>query len=197
MSSRQGLAWQEGKVKEWYGEIKPHPLMVSNLIAASHVTDPKAAADLLLMPEANHPMGQLAGLWDYLQRYLRLNPDAVDSTVVAKLMTLAVSGDVDLKSMALMALDVCCAERAEVRAFLNERLKSLPPEEQAVRNRWAVTAYYLGNAYAADGDQPKAIRCYNKALALRPDNAVVRSRLAFAHLKSGDIEAGIAELKAG
>jgi len=193
--SDQSVAWQEAKVKEWYGELKPHPRMVANLIAAASATDPKTAAELLLVPEANHPMAQLAGLWDYIQRFLRSSLDSAEPAAIAKLMALAKTDDVDIKSMALMALDVSSAEREDVRTFLTERLSSLGRNEQAVRNRWAVTAYYLGNAYAADGDIGKAIRCYRKALQIKPDNIVVRSRLALAHLKSGDFESGITELK--
>jgi len=53
------LSWQEEKVKEWYGEVKPHHEMIGRLLKARDTTDPKAAEQLLLVPAAKHPMASI------------------------------------------------------------------------------------------------------------------------------------------
>src|SRR5262249_16590195 len=49
------LTWQEKQMKDWYGEIKPHHPIISNLIKAAETTDPALAVKLLLNPEPNIP----------------------------------------------------------------------------------------------------------------------------------------------
>jgi hypothetical protein len=188
------LAWQSAKVKEWYGETKPHHPAIASLIKARDETDPLAAAKLLLLPETKHLMAQAAGLGSWIERFLR--PDATpDAEAVRRLKELAKNPDLDIKALALTALHLSSDQSADMRAFLAGQLKSLGPREESVRNRWAIAADTVGSAVAGRGDLPGAIRCLEKSLEINPDNYVTLSHLALARLKSGDAAAAAAHLK--
>ncbi len=191
------LSWQEGKVKEWYGEVKPHNRSISNFIASAAIQDPQQAARLLLDPAAKHPMAQMAGLVTYAKRFLRPNMDQAAAPVITALRQFAEQDDPDLKSMALTALHISFDQQPAVRTFLDQQLKALGREEEPIKNRWAVAADYFGSAYAEQGDFTNAIICFGKSLEIKSDNVVTISHLALAYLRSGDIQRAISRLKAG
>jgi len=210
------LAWQEKHTKNWYGELKPHHPIISNLIKAAETIDPVLAAKLLLnpgipgRPAQSHPMAQMDGLVTYIKTFIRptssvnssSSPDhatEADRDVVAKLRQFAESDDLDLRSMGLMALHLGFDQTPKVRAYLDEQLKpasngrtGLP---DAVKDRWSVGADYVGNNFAAHRDLGNAAICYRKSLEIRPDNVVVMSHLALALLGSGDFDNGVQWLK--
>lgn len=188
------LEWQSAKVKEWYGEIKPHHTAIASLIKAREETDPLTAAKLLLLPEAKHPMAQAAGLGSWIERYLRPGT-APDAEALRRLKELAKNPDLDIKALALTALHLGDDQSVETHAFLAEQLKSLGRREEAIRNRWAIAADTIGSAAAGRGDLPGAIRCLEKSLEIKPDNYVTLSHLALARLKSGDAAGAIVHLK--
>jgi tetratricopeptide (TPR) repeat protein len=189
------LAWQEARVKEWYGELKPHPKAIASLLQARDTTDPQSAAKQLLLPDPGHLMAQAAALATWIERFLSPNQTRVDPDVVEKLKTLAQSPDLDLKSMALMSLHLGYDQSAGVRPFLVEQLRTLGSREEAVRNRWAIAADKVGSALAARGDLPNAILSLDKSLEANPSNYVSMSHLALAHLKSGNASNAVAWLK--
>jgi tetratricopeptide (TPR) repeat protein len=189
------LAWQSRKVKEWYGEIKPHNPTIAGLLKARDETDPQAAAKLLLLPDAAHPMAQAAGLGAWIERFLRPDSNAASPELLTRLKALAQSSDLDLKALGLMALHVGYDQRPDVREFLVAQIKSLGPREDAVRSRWAIAADTVGNLQVGRGDLPGAIRCLEKSVEIKPDNYVTLSHLALVRLRSGDAEAAIARLK--
>ena len=189
------LAWQSARVKEWYGEIKPHNPAVASLLKARDETDPQAAAKLLLLPDAAHPMAQAAGLGTWIERFLRPDSDAAPLELLARLKALARSPDLDLKALALMALHVGYDGRPDVREFLVTQIKSLGTREEAIRSRWAIAADTVGNLAVGRGDLPGAIRCLEKSVEIKPDNYVTLSHLALVKLRSGDAEAAVARLK--
>jgi hypothetical protein len=188
------LAWQSAKVKEWYGDTKPHHPAIAGLIKARDEPDPLAAAKLLLLPEAKHPMAQAAGLGSWMEKFLR--PDAAPGAEsVRRLKELATNPDMDIKALALTALHLGGDGSPDVRAFLAGQLKALGPREEAVRNRWAIAADTVGSAAAGRGDLPGAIRCLEKSLEVKPDNHVTLSHLALDRLKSGDATAAATRLQ--
>jgi hypothetical protein len=189
------LAWQSAKVKEWYGETKPHHPAIASLIKARGETDPLAAAKLLLLPESKHPMAQTAGLGSWIERFLRPDAAAPDPDTIRRLKELATNPDLDIKALALTALHLGGDRSPEVRAFLAAQLNSLGPREDAIRNRWAIAADTVGSAAAGRGDLAGAIRCLEKSLEVKPDNHVTLSHLALAKLKAGDATAAAARLK--
>ena len=180
------LSWQESKIKEWYGEIKPHHPMISNLIKALAVTNQTAAAKLLLDPAAKHPMAQMTGLLKFTVAWLRPNMDSVDPDVVTKLKSFAQSDDLDLQSMALLALHFAYDRDTNVHALLRDRLNTFKDENDPVRNLWAVAMDYLGSAYASEDNVTNAIITFRKSLEVRPDNVVAISHLAMALFQAGD-----------
>jgi len=189
------LAWQSAKVKEWYGETKPHHPAIASLIEARDESDPLLAAKSLLLPEARHPMAQAAGLGSWIERFLRPDSPAPDAEAVRRLKELATNPDLDIKALALTALHLGGDRSADTRTFLAAQLKSLGPREHAVRNRWAIAADTVGAAAAARGDLAWAIRCLEMSLEIKPDNHVTLSHLALAKLKSGDATAAITRLQ--
>ncbi len=189
------LAWQSAKVKEWYGETKPHAPAIASLIKARDETDPLSAAKLLLQPEAKHSMAQAAGLGSWIERFLRPDAMPLDAEAVRRLKELARNPDVDIKALALAALHLITDQDPGVRAFLVEQLRLLGPREEAVRSRWAIAADTVGSAHAARGDLAGAIRCLEKSLEIKPDNHVTLSHLALARLRSGDATAAAARLR--
>jgi tetratricopeptide (TPR) repeat protein len=182
-------------MKEWYGQLKPQPAMVSNLIQAREVTDAQVAAELLLVPAAQHPMAQAAGLVAYIKRFLRPDVELVDARVIEKLKALAASEDWDLKALALTALHIGCDSQPEIHSFLLAQRQGPDGLTPALRDRWAIAAAYLGDAYAAQGNHANAIRCFQRSLEVKPDSVVSLSHLALAYLNSGDIPNAISALK--
>src|SRR5256885_2146672 len=140
--------WQEDKVKEWYGELKPHNRAVANLINAADTQDAVAAAKLLLDPAAKHPMAQMSGLITFMTRFLRPNMETADPEVLVRLKAFSQSNDLDLKSFGLTALHLSFDQDSGVRSFVDDQLRGLRAENDPVRNRWAIAADYLGNGYA-------------------------------------------------
>jgi len=193
--SDRDLAWQERWMEVWYGELKPHPTMVANVIRAAGMEDARDAAPLLLASNVHHPMAQMAGLIEFYNRFLPVEAETTDPEVVERLKALAWGADLDLKSAALMGLDIGYGRDPDVAAFLEQQRSQLGGEEMAVRRRWSALAFYTGNAYAAAGALPQALRCYEKALKIRPDNVAVMSNLALAYLKAGDGGAAIEWLR--
>lgn len=189
------LAWQENKVKEWYGEIKPHPDVIANAIKSAEVRDPATAAPLLLASAARHPMGQTAGVVMWIERFLRPGMGATNAAVVAHLRALAQSRDPDVQALALMSLQIGFAQDPEVRSILDEHLGDRSPSRRAVRDRWAVAADNFASAAAARGDFPGAIFCLKKSLEVNPGNYVTMSHLALAFLREGEAQEAIQWLK--
>jgi tetratricopeptide (TPR) repeat protein len=189
------IAWQEEKVRLWYGETKPHAPAIAASIRGREFPDPGFAKDLLLLPEAKHPMAQMQGLATFIRRFVRPAKSAVDTGVIDKLREFALQENLDLKALALMALQVGSDERPEVRLFLRQQLESLGTNAIAIRARWAIAADDFGNALAANNDPQSALVCLMKSLEIDPKNVVTLSHLAFAHLRSNDPEKAISTLR--
>lgn len=190
-------AWANTQVQAWYGEIKPHHPMIERFLQAESISDPKAAAALLLEPNALHPMAQMAGLAAFVHRFLKpgMDPTTVDPSVKDKLLALAKSEDIDVQGLALAALHLSFDAQSDVRALLEVRKNSGKAEEDPLRNRWALAMDYLGGKLARGADFQSAIVCFRKSLEVRPDNIVVWSHLALAQLNSSEMPAGIQSLQ--
>ena len=77
----------------------------------------------------------------------------------------------------------------DVAAILRRRPAEAIPDLQALIDEYPkITLFYgaLGQAYAADGELPKAISSLQKALTLFPRNVPITIRLAEALMQSGD-----------
>jgi tetratricopeptide (TPR) repeat protein len=193
--AEKGLAWQEGKVKEWYGQIKPHNATIASRIQAANAADPVAAVKLLLAPEAKHPMGQAASLAEWIERFLRPGMPGGDGEALAKLQAFAQSPDLDLKALGLLALQIGFDQTASIRTMLDNQLKRHSGPNDPLRNRWAIAADNLGSLFAARGELPTAIICFQKSLEVKPDNFVTMSHLALAYLREGQTQDAIVWLR--
>ena len=191
------LPWQEARVKEWYGEIKPHNRAIANLLKGGETQDALTAAKLLIDPAAKHPMAQMTGLVTYMKRFLRPNMEQVDPEILIRLKAFLQSPDLDLKSLALTALHLSFDQDPSVRSSIDNQLRRPGPQNDPVRNRWAVAADYFGNGYAGSGDLANALICFKKSLEVKSDNIVTISHLAIAYLRSGDPQNAMVWLKNG
>ena len=191
------LAWQQGKVAEWYGELKPHHRTVANIMKAAQTPESAAAAALLLDPASNHRMAQMAGLVSFAKRFVRPGMDPFEPAVISKLKAFAASEDLDLKAMALASLQIGSRRESAVQSFVDNETRNLGSNEPAVKNRWAVIADYLGGEFAARGEMDPAIVCFQRSLEVKPDNVVTISHLALSHLRAGNTAAAVDALERG
>jgi hypothetical protein len=191
----RGLDWQLTKTREWYGETKPHHLLVENLLEARSEQDVPTAAENLLAPEAAHPMAQAAGLSQFIQRYLHPDSNASEPVAVERLLVFTKSPDLDLKTLALVALQIACNSDALARSAVQQAKGQLGDDNDPLRNRWTVTADEWGTILAQREDLPGAIRCYQAALEIQPRNFVSLSKLALAYLRSNRAEESITTLQ--
>ncbi|HKQ38351.1 MAG TPA: multiheme c-type cytochrome, partial [Verrucomicrobiae bacterium] len=130
------LAWQETKVREWYGSIKPHNALIASVIEAAK--NPAAPKEQLLSPESGHPVAQMAGLAEFVRTSVKPNTPLQASD---KVHAFSRSPDSDLQALALMAMHVS-----------GEITVDSINASGAVKNRWAILADQLANTFAARDD---------------------------------------------
>ena len=184
------------QVTAWYGALKPHPAPVAALLAADSVSDPAAAARLILSsPDDRHPMPEFAGLAAVLQRYASPDMPGLPGEITARLEQLAHSADADVAALALATLHLARGTDSDVHRFLARQLRDLGPRDTPVRARWAGILEIRGGTYLSRGDYESALAAYRKALELEPrDPAVVRS-LGVAYTRIGDYSNAIEQLR--
>lgn len=173
----------DGKVREWYGEIKPQKPIVDGLVRAQTETERHEAARLLVRTDMRHPMAQFMGLSQMLEQFLEPDMASIEPEILDSLKALSRTDDIDLQSLALAALHFVAGERATVRLYLAERLKTT---DHRIRDRWVLALGYLADTYRATGDAGRAIITYRKALEIQPDEARIHHNLAQALAEKGD-----------
>lgn len=176
----------QAQVDHWYGSVKPHPPLVSGLLAARETSDSDSIAQLVLRYEPDDAIAQFAGLSYYVEKVLRPDMSSLAEGAQTALERLALSDDIDVRSLALAALHYSRGEDEDVRHFLSIRLDSLGTDEMAVRRRWVVTLGYLGDRARSTGDDAAAIASYRKALEILPDDPRVLANAGIAYSDAGD-----------
>ncbi len=182
----QPAAALDGRVREWWGELKPRAPAVAALVSAGEIGDRSAAARLLLDPDARHPAAQFAALGEFLERYLTPDMPALERDVVDRLERLAAGGDGDVRSLALASLHLARGNDRAVRGVLGRQLGSLGAAADAVRKRWVVALGFVADGYRSHGEPSRAIVAYRKALEIRPADARVLLNLGLAYADAGD-----------
>jgi tetratricopeptide (TPR) repeat protein len=182
----RSVASLQAQVDHWYGSVKPHPPLVAGLLAARKTSDSDSIAQLVLRYEADDAIAQFAGLSYYLETVLRPDMPALADGAQAALERLALSDDIDVRSLALAALHYSLGDDAGVRRFLSARLDSLGADQMAVRRRWVIALGYLGDRSRANGDDAAAITTYHKALEILPDDPRVLANAGIAFSEAGD-----------
>ena len=183
------------EVRARWGELKPLSPAIAALMQATTVNDPSRAAELVLDPEARHPMTQFAGMSHYLEKYLVPDMPALDRSVVERYQRLAESRDVDVKALALASLHYARGNDPGIRADLAKRLWALGDGDAVVRRRWALVLGYLGDAARERGDHAAAVTAYRKSLEVLPSDAHTLLNLGLAYEGLGDHAAAVEEYR--
>ena len=183
------------QVKAWYGEIKPHNQIVRDFVRALAVTDTTRAAELLLHPDANHPIAQTRSIFAYVRRFMDTEMTQPDDAVIAKLKQMVLEDHIELKSFAMMALHLGYGNMPQVHRFLSEQLQQLGAQDYPVRLRMVLALDYLGIKHLLKNDIPNAIVCFEKALQLLPDEVGVNLNLAYAYRKTNRLQDAVNLLK--
>ncbi|MFQ5674290.1 MAG: tetratricopeptide repeat protein [bacterium] len=187
----KNVSWLQAKTEEWYGQLKPHKRIITNLLAAQKVLNRKDAGNLMLDYEENHPMAQIAGLSMFIQEYLSPEMPYLEPEIIARLKGLAESENMDLKALALMSLHFCCDKNPDIHGYLLEELQSLESEENNIRERWALALAYLGGVYREKAEYDKAIASYEKATEIIPDDAATLVNLGIVYDRNGETDKAI------
>jgi tetratricopeptide (TPR) repeat protein len=181
----------EARVREWYGEVKPHPDVVQALFAATRATDARSAA-ALLTPETGHRFAQFMGAAEFLQRFLSSDMPSFPRAAEERLRRLAGSDDIDVQALGLASLHLAKGEDPDVRRFLAERLAGLGALDRAVRARWVLALGFIADRHRAAEEYFKAIAVYRKALEVVPDDPAVLRNLGLAYAGAGEAAGAVA-----
>lgn len=185
----------EAQTREWYGELKPLKAIVAAQNRAREFADVEEAAAALLVPDAAHPLAQVAALSLFAERYLRPDMNSLPPSVEMALRNLAGVNERDVKSAALATLHLARGESRSVRRYLARALRSLGESESSVRNRWAAALAAFGDRYARQGNWREAAAAYGKALEIRPGDPAILRNLGFSLLSGGDEVQALASLR--
>jgi len=153
--------------------------------------DAVAAARSILAAHERHPIAEVTGLAQLLQRYARPDAAVLDAQAVAGLERLAAVADPDVQALALAVLHLGRGTEPGVRRFLSRSLRSLGERDHLVRSRWVWVLLVQGDAYIAKGDYADGMAAYRKAAELEPRDPMVLRRLGIAHSRMRDYTAAI------
>ncbi len=181
----------QAQTEAWYGTLKPHKPVVTNLLALPRTSDRVQAGRLALADTSHHVMARMAGLAFFVERFLEPDMPALEPEIVRALKRLTETPDPDLKALALAALHLSRDQDVGVHDFLLAQLARLGAEEPLVRRRWTVALAYLAGVYRDRGDLESAIRTYRKALEIHPDDADVLLNLGVAYRDAGQLEQAV------
>jgi hypothetical protein len=191
----RSVAWQQEKTDEWYRTLKPHNPLLTNNMMAKNVRDIDEAADLLLNSDACYPAAQVAGLFDFIKRFLKPDMRSLSREIIEKLKRLTENNDIDVKSLALAALHLSADTNKNVHTFLIEQLRSCGDLETAVRIRWAFAMDYVGMLFASNRNYVNAIKSHKKSLEIVPSDTYTLINLGWAYKNSGDYSSAVATFK--
>lgn len=183
----------EQRVRQWWGDIKPHPPAVEALHRSAPRRSRLLAARRLLEPAADHPMARYAALVAFIKRYLEPDMPALEPEIVDRLKRLAADADLDVRATALMALHLARGQDTALRSFLKQAIRAAAPEERRpLLDRWGMAVDYLGTEYAAAGRSQQALKAHRKALEVRPDDAVAWINLGNVYGNRGQLRVAAA-----
>jgi len=158
---------------EWYGELKPRKPIIEAQTRSVLPDDRVAAAGALLLPDANHPIAQVAAMGQFVKEYLWPNMSHLEPAIVQPLRQLAKDENLDVRSVALATLHYALGEDTETRRFLADQLEPLEELDHPVRARWVIALRLFGDWLGEQRDYSAAITVYKKALEVIPDHATV------------------------
>ncbi|MFQ6615947.1 MAG: tetratricopeptide repeat protein [Fidelibacterota bacterium] len=194
----KSVAWLQAVTDRWYGPLKPPNRAVRKLLEAGETKDPMEAASLLLLDNEDHPLAQMMGLSRFVKEGIQSSPGSVlHPEAVERLKNLSRSDDLDIRALALAALDLCCREDAEIAVLLAEGVSALELGEDPVRLRWALALDFLGSRYFLKGDYASAVLAYGKAHRIHPDDASILINQGHAYFRKREVELAIQAYREG
>ena len=173
-------------VKTWWGELKPHKPIVSNLMRAKSGELPTDSLFVLLDSDTRFPMAQAAGLIHIIEERLRPDMHHLDERIVQGLKKLSKDDDIDLRALALMALHFARDNDVEIHNYIAQALVENRENGISLRGRWANALAYRAQSYAGAGDFRKALLTYAKALEIFPENIPVLQEMSLAYKAAQD-----------
>lgn len=183
----KSVEWLQAKTVEWYGELKPHKEMVSNLMAVNPEMDRKSAGQLLLNGSTVHYVGHMASLSQFVQNYIEPDMGELEPEIVEGIKQFVGSPDLDLKSLALASLHLAQDNNPKIHNYLAQKLEELQGDEvDKVRKRWGMIMPYLAKKYEDRGAYQQAIIAYKRALEVLPDNVATLSHLGYCYQQMGN-----------
>jgi tetratricopeptide (TPR) repeat protein len=183
----------EAQVTQWWGTLKPHDRAVGGVLAAQGVTDIERATPLLLEPRSTHPMAQVAGMGEWLERFATPRMERVPAEFEERARRLADSPNLDVQALAMALLHLTRGHVGTIRRELTTRLAGAPDAStrDALRRRWATVLGGVGDAARDAGRPGEAVAAYRAALEVTPDAAPLLRNLGLALAAQGDWSAAM------
>jgi len=187
--------WAISETRRLWGKPKPlHPL-IRGLIKSDSISTRLDAAQLLLQPDQNHAIAQYTALVAFTKRFLTPDMTALEDEIVNNLKQLTLSKDLDLQSLALVALHLSKGDDPATRKLLTEALDNAEEKEKGLRRRWAITMDYLASPFLSRQDYANAISVYQKAYAIDPEDSFIINNLVNSYIATENLTAAIVLLK--
>jgi Flp pilus assembly protein TadD len=156
---------------------------VAGVLVADSLRDVAAAARAILAPAVRHPIADITGLAQLLQRYASPYGSRFDAEAVSGLQRLAGSDDPDVAALALATLHLDRGSDSKVRRFLAGQLRGLGSLDALLRDRWVWVLVVRGDGFLAANDYQGALATYRRAQELEPEDATVLRRIGVAHMR--------------
>lgn len=176
----KGLDWQQARVDEWYGELKPHNPAVRDLMQARHGTSREDVIGAFLRDHQGHPAAEFE-----LLRIAGARQASLDAGVLERMKALAGSNDIDVRSLALSYLHEAQDETPQLGSFVARELASLASDDRAVRRRWSLWLQVRAQEYMQSGQAERALSALQKAVTVTPQDPVAHIELGVVVNSSG------------
>lgn len=172
------------RVREWWGDVKPHRPLVQGLTTEFRARNLEEAGALLLQPDETDPLAQFQALSRLLTGYLDHDAPALPPQVEEGLLELTANPDLDVRSLAAAALHWSRGGDPGVRSRLVEVIEA-ERGDAALRDRWVLALGFLGDRARDEGDFASSLAAYEKALELRPGDPEILHALGLMHSRAG------------
>jgi tetratricopeptide (TPR) repeat protein len=184
----------QGQARAWWGELRPHRPAVQGQVDELRARNVTEAGEMLLHPGETDPLVQFQAMSRLLVGYLRPDDPGTPAGVVADLLSLASTDDVDIEALALASLHWTRGDDPEIRQTLVSALDEAESAE-ALRGRWLLALGFLGDRHRDRNETDRALIAYQKALELRPDDARVLRARGQLHGQTGDLPSAIRDFR--